>query len=70
MDPHGNAGGRTGEGLAGPRIGTYLPGALLPRNPHLADYLLGHALDRHAGRELTALPDEAEWRAHATFAAR
>jgi CobQ-like glutamine amidotransferase family enzyme len=57
-------------GLAGLRIGTYLHGPLLPRNPHLADYLLGHALDRHGGAELTALPDEGEWRAHATFAAR
>ena len=47
MASHQHAGGRTGEALAGPRIGPYLHGPLLPRSPHLADYLLGHALDRH-----------------------
>jgi CobQ-like glutamine amidotransferase family enzyme len=57
-------------GLAGLRIGTYLHGPLLPRNPHLADYLLGRALDRNGSMELTALPDEGEWLAHTTFAAR
>lgn len=55
-------------GLAGPRIGTYLHGPLLPRNPHVADYLLGYALARKAGPQLTALSDDAEWRAHAAFA--
>jgi CobQ-like glutamine amidotransferase family enzyme len=57
-------------GLAGLRIGTYLHGPLLPRNPHLADYLLANARSLHGPREIGALPDDAEWRAHAAFAAR
>jgi CobQ-like glutamine amidotransferase family enzyme len=76
---HGNNGQDGGEGmlalpgeggLAGLRIGTYLHGPLLPRNPHLADYLLANARALHGPRELTPLPDDAEWRAHAAFAAR
>lgn len=76
---HGNNGQDAGEGmiafpgeggLAGLRIGTYLHGPLLPRNPHLADYLLANARPRNGPREMTALPDDAEWRAHAAFAAR
>lgn len=57
-------------GLAGLRIGTYLHGPLLPRNPHLADYLLANAHARNGPRDMMALPDDAEWRAHAAFAAR
>jgi CobQ-like glutamine amidotransferase family enzyme len=61
-------------GLAGARIGTYLHGPLLPRNPHLADYLIATALARgRSGDEptpLAPLPDDAEWRAHAAFEAR
>ena len=56
-------------GLAGLRIGTYLHGPLLPRNPHLADFILGSALARRGIRELTPLADAAEWMAHAAFAA-
>jgi CobQ-like glutamine amidotransferase family enzyme len=76
---HGNNGQDGGEGmlalpgeggLAGLRIGTYLHGPLLPRNPHLADYLLANARARHGPRDLMPLPDDAEWRAHASFAAR
>jgi CobQ-like glutamine amidotransferase family enzyme len=57
-------------GLAGLRIGTYLHGPLLPRNPHLADYLLANARSLNGPTEIGALPDDAEWRAHAAFAAR
>lgn len=58
-------------GLGGLRMGTYLHGPLLPRNPHLADMLLAGALAR-GGREdrLVSLDDGAEWRAHANFATR
>lgn len=50
-------------------LGTYLHGSLLPKNPHLADYILGLALDRRYGhgtgtRLLTPLDDGAEWQAH------
>lgn len=47
-------------------IGTYLHGSLLPKNPHLADYLLGRA-QAARGREprLAALDDRLEWQAHA-----
>ena len=55
-------------GLAGPRIGTYLHGPLLPRNPHVADYLLGYALSRHSDLALSPLADGTEWRAQAAFA--
>jgi lipid II isoglutaminyl synthase (glutamine-hydrolysing) len=47
-------------------IGTYLHGPLLPRNPWLADWLLGRALDE----ELEPLPDELEHEAHAVSAER
>lgn len=80
---HGNNGVDGGEGLialpgdgglGGLRIGTYLHGPLLPRNPHLADYLiataLGHATRAETPPELAPLPDVAEWRAHAAFEAR
>jgi lipid II isoglutaminyl synthase (glutamine-hydrolysing) len=54
-------------------IGTYLHGPLLPRNPWLADWLLGRALGHAAGAEpptLEPLPDELEARAHAVSAQR
>ena len=56
-------------GLAGLRIGTYLHGPLLPRNPHLADYLLLSALRGRGVTELEPIDDRAEWAAHAAFAA-
>jgi CobQ-like glutamine amidotransferase family enzyme len=56
-------------GLAGLRIGTYLHGPLLPRNPHLADLVLAMGLGRGRPAVLAALPDEAEWLAHDRFAA-
>ena len=54
--------------LRGLRIGTYLHGPLLPRNPHLADFVLASGLGRGAPIALTPLPDEAEWDAHTRFA--
>lgn len=56
-------------GLAGLRIGTYLHGPLLPRNPQLADYVLACGLARGAGSPLPPLPDDHEWAAHERFAA-
>lgn len=56
-------------GLAGLRIGTYLHGPLLPRNPQLADYVLACGLARGAGSPLPPLPDDREWQAHERFAA-
>ncbi len=69
---HGNDGVSGQEGCrVGAAIGTYLHGPLLPRNPALADWLLGRALE-HAGgdAELEPLPDELEHLAHAVSAAR
>jgi len=55
-------------GLEGLRVGTYLHGPLLPRNPHLADYLILSALRRRGAIALEPLDDRAEWAAHAAFA--
>ena len=43
-------------------IGTYLHGPLLPKNPHVCDYLLERALKRKYGEDvrLEPLPDELE----------
>jgi CobQ-like glutamine amidotransferase family enzyme len=52
-------------------IGCYLHGALLPKNPHLADWLLGRALERKYGAlGLSPLDDEFERRAHDGVVAR
>jgi CobQ-like glutamine amidotransferase family enzyme len=47
-------------------IGCYLHGSLLPKNPHLADYLLLAALRRRYGPEVVLAPldDRLEWQAH------
>jgi len=45
-------------------IGTYLHGSLLPKNPHLADYLIGRALTRRGDGALSRLDDAAELAAH------
>jgi CobQ-like glutamine amidotransferase family enzyme len=59
------------DGLHGLRIGTYLHGPLLPRNPHLGDALLAAALQRTGQPSaLEALDDTAEWRAHDRFVER
>lgn len=53
------------DGMRGLRIGTYLHGPLLPRNPHLADALLSAALGRGGDPvPLAPLDDTWEWRAH------
>lgn len=58
-------------GAAGLRIGTYLHGPLLPRNPHVADALIATGLARGAAPvELAALDDAEEWHAHDGYAAR
>lgn len=52
-------------------FGTYLHGPLLPKNPHLADYLIWKALIRRYGDiEPDPLDDTLEWRAHEAAIAR
>lgn len=52
-------------------IGTYLHGSLLPKNPHLADWLLEAALQRRfPDYSLEALPDAAERQANQAVAGR
>jgi len=45
-------------------FGTYLHGSLLPKNPHLADYLIRSALIRRGVDELSPLDDSVELAAH------
>lgn len=60
---------RTGV-AAGLRIGTYLHGPLLPRNPHVADALIRAGLARTGQpTDLVQLDDTEEWRAHDRFVA-
>jgi lipid II isoglutaminyl synthase (glutamine-hydrolysing) len=69
----GNDGESGYEGCrAGPAIGTYLHGPLLPRNPWLADWLLAQALAHRTGKALALeqLPDELESKAHEVSAGR
>ncbi len=66
----GNNGEDGGEGVVSGRVvGTYLHGSLLPKNPALADWLLGHALAHRGGldapAELAPLDDRLEAAAHA-----
>ena len=61
----GNNGSDRTEGAIQSNItGTYLHGSLLPKNPHLADYLIGKALTRRGGGALSPLDDSAELAAH------
>lgn len=63
----GNNGEDGTEGVAAGNVfGTYLHGSLLPKNPQLADLLLGRAL----GRELSPLDDGVERHAHDLVTAR
>ncbi len=55
-------------GMRGLRIGTYLHGPLLPRNPHLADFVLASGLGRGSPIALPPLSDDLEWDAHKRFA--
>ena len=50
--------------LQGTVLGTYLHGSLLPKNPHLADYLIRSALIRRGVDELSPLDDSVELVAH------
>ncbi|OLC00341.1 MAG: glutamine amidotransferase [Chloroflexi bacterium] len=61
----GNNGSDKTEGaVQGNIIGTYLHGSLLPKNPHLADYVIGKALKRRGDGALSHLDDSAELAAH------
>jgi lipid II isoglutaminyl synthase (glutamine-hydrolysing) len=68
---HGNN-GDGGEGVRlGNAIGTYLRGPCLPRNPVLADFLIGAALQRRYGEaDLAPLPDRFEHAARDAAVAR
>lgn len=58
---HGNNGDGTEGVILGSAIGTNLRGPCLPKNPALADFLIGAALcRRHPNAELQPLPDELE----------
>jgi hypothetical protein len=63
---HGNNGRDGGEGVRDGRIiGTYIHGPLLPKNPALADVLIGEALRRrHGDVALAPLDDGLEHAAH------
>lgn len=70
---HGNNGRDGREGLVYRNaIGTYLHGSLLPKNPHIADWLLQRAMDRRYGGsvQIGRLDDEFEERAHAAAVQR
>jgi len=70
---HGNNGTDRSEGAVANRtIGTYLHGPLLPKNPWLADLILGWALEHRYGRtfELEPLEDRLEQAAHRAAVAR
>ena len=65
-------GNNGGDGLEGAKVrnayGTYLHGAVLPKNPRLADRLISLAMERRYGpeaAELAPLDDSAALRAHA-----
>lgn len=61
----------TRSGPRGLKIGTYLHGPLLPRNPHVADALVRAGLARTGqATDLVALDDAEEWRAHDRFVER
>ena len=62
---YGNNGSDKTEGcLQGTVLGTYLHGSLLPKNPHLADYLIRSSLIRRGVDELSPLDDSLELAAH------
>lgn len=46
-------------------IGSYLHGSLLPKNPHLTDWLIQKALkNKYSSVHLKPLDDQLEWQAH------
>ncbi len=63
---NGNNGHDSSEGVVYKHaIGTYLHGSCLPKNPHLADWLLYKALTKDGHQiELEPLDDQVEWQAH------
>ncbi|MEW6407662.1 MAG: glutamine amidotransferase [Patescibacteria group bacterium] len=64
---HGNNGEDKTEGaIKFNAIGTYLHGSLLPKNPHLADWLIKKALEKKYDKkiDLPPLDDKLEWQAH------
>ncbi len=63
---YGNNGKDEKEGMVYKNcIGTYLHGPLLPKNPHLADYLILKALERkYEIKSLDKLDDKIEYSAH------
>jgi len=63
---HGNNGKDSKEGIVYKNcIGTYLHGPILPKNPHLADYLILKALQRKYGiNNLEDLDDNLEFISH------
>lgn len=63
---YGNNGKDDKEGMVYKNcIGTYLHGSLLPKNPHLADFLILNALKRkYEIDQLSKLNDEFEYMAH------
>jgi len=70
---YGNNGSDRTEGVIYKNtVGTYLHGAILPKNPHLADWLIQRALDRRYGGEVKIgrLNDDLEMRAHEAIIAR
>ncbi|MCY3661586.1 MAG: glutamine amidotransferase [bacterium] len=73
VEGHGNNGrDRTEGAVANRTVGTYLHGPLLPKNPWLADLLLGWALEHRYGRsfDLEPLEDRLEHAAHSAAVAR
>ncbi len=69
---YGNNGKDQTEGILYKNIiGTYLHGPLLPKNPHVCDYLISNALDRKYGsRDLMPLDDTLEQEANDYIAKR
>jgi CobQ-like glutamine amidotransferase family enzyme len=70
---HGNNGEDGAEGaVQGHVIGTYLHGPLLPKNPWLADIVIGWALEHHHGEPIPLAPldDAMEASAHAAAVRR
>ncbi len=63
---YGNNGEDGAEGVLYKNVvGTYLHGPLLPKNPHISDYLLKNALERKYGKsELAPLDDAQELEAN------
>jgi lipid II isoglutaminyl synthase (glutamine-hydrolysing) len=67
LSGHGNNGDGTEGVILASAIGTHLRGPCLPKNPALADFLIGAALMRRYGAaDLPPLPDELERAAHET----